>query len=113
MFLRVCLALITDSRYVRGLDQRRWFAKWKCQQPLEPLDFLSIYAITAHEASVNTVPTLPAVDHATPKGTVEQRVHAVGPVQLILNGTHFSVNRLRLNGKIHVFSPDLRIDCFF
>lgn len=74
---------------------------------LEPLDFLSDYAVTALEADVFTVSAFPAVDHATPKRTVEQRVHAVRPVQRCVNGTLFSVNRLSLNWKIHVFSPYL------
>lgn len=79
-----------------------WFAEWKCQRLLEPLDFLSGYAFTAHEAGIGTESSFWAkVASATPNRTEKLRLHAVGPVQV--NGTHFSVNRLRLNWKIHVF----------
>lgn len=74
---------------------------------LEPLDFLSDYAVTALEAEIFTVAALPTVDQSTPERTVELRVHAVGLVPRCVNGTLFSVNRLSLNRKVHVFSPYL------
>jgi hypothetical protein len=76
-----------------------YFERFTYKNGMLPLNFLWFYAFTAHEAGVNTVIAWLAVEPATPKRTEEQRLHAVGPVQV--NGTHSSVNRLSLNWKFH------------